>query len=45
LSAVSGSWKIMPTRLPRMPRSTGSGAPISSSPLNLMLPEGWLAAG
>ena len=38
LSAVIGSWKIMPMRLPRRRRNTASLWPTSSWPSKRMLP-------
>ena len=39
-SDVSGSWKMIATRLPRMSRIREAGAPTISSPSSLIEPEG-----
>jgi hypothetical protein len=44
-SAVIGSWKIMPMRLPRIWHICFSGRPTSSWPSSLMLPVTWALEG
>jgi hypothetical protein len=45
LSAVIGSWKIMPTSRPRIRQSAGSSRPARSVPATLIEPLHWLPCG